>query len=432
MSPSLIGGLGFIFLFLLMFLRMPIFLSFTAVGFIGLSLLTSFNVAAKTLIFTFWSYSLSYDLMAIPLYILMGTFAFHSGIGYDLYNAASKWLGRIPGGLAIATTWGCCGFGAVTGSSATGALAFGPIANKPMIEHKYDIRLILGTICCAPSMGILIPPSIAFIVYGSITDESIGKLFIAGIIPGILQAVMYSIVILMLAGLGIWHGPAGPASNWKEKFISLKGVWGMLALFLLVIGGLYGGIFTPTEGAAVGAVGAFVILVIRKGITWIPIRAALTESLRTSCMIYMLVISSLIFAQFIALAGLSTALVDWILGLKTSPVLIVSVMLAIYIVLGFPMPATPMIVLTVPLMYPILTKVFGLNGIWFGVLTVVMVEIANITPPVGINLFVVQGLFKETRLKDLYQGVTPFIIADIVRTALLVAFPAISLCLVGG
>jgi len=431
MSPSMIGILGFIALFLLMFLRMPIFLAFTGIGFVGLALLTRFDVAVKSLISTFWSYSLSYDLMAIPLYILMGAFAFHSGIGSDLYHAASKWLGRIPGGLAIATTWGCAGFGAVTGSSATGVLAFGPIAYKPMIEHKYDIRLILGTICCAPSMGILIPPSIAFIVYGSITDESIGKLFIAGIIPGILQAVMYSIVILILTGLGIWHGPAGATSTWKEKFKSLQGVWGMLAIFILVIGGLYGGIFTPTEGAAVGAVGAFVIFTIRKGFKWIPIRTALSESLRTSCMIYMLVISSLIFAQFIALAGLSTALVDWILGLKVSPVLIVSAMMVIYIVLGFPMPATPMIVLTVPLMYPILTKVFGLNGIWFGVLTVVMVEIANITPPVGINLFLVQGLFKETRLKDLYSGVTPFLIADIVRTAILIAFPAISLWLIG-
>lgn len=431
LSISTIGILGFFVLFLLMCLRVPIFLAFTIVGFFGLATVAGFNAAAKTLVSTFWSYSQSSELMAIPLFILMGVFAFHSGIGADLYNAAEKWLGRIPGGLAIATTWGCAAFGAVTGSSATGAIAFGPIAYKPMKNAQYDERLVLGTLCAAPSMGILIPPSIAFIVYGSITGESIGKLFIAGIIPGLLQGVLYTATILILAGFDIWHGPAGKKHTWKDKFLSLKGVWGMLAIFFLVIGGLYGGVFTPNEGAAVGAVGAFAIFLIKRGFIWQPMKEALTESLRTSSMIYMLVISAMIFAQFIALTGLSAALVNWIMGLSIAPVFIIGGMLIIYIILGFPMPATPMIVLTVPLMYPILTNVFHMNGIWFGVLTVVMVEIANISPPVGINLFVIQGLFKETRVKDLYWGVTPFLIADIIRTALLLAFPVLSLWLIG-
>jgi len=429
LSISTIGILGFFALFLLMCLRVPIFLAFTIVGFFGLAITSGFDAAAKTLVSTFWSYTQSYDLMAIPLFILMGVFAFHSGIGADLYNAAEKWLGRIPGGLAIATTWGCAGFGAVTGSSATGAIAFGPIAYQPMKNAQYNERLVLGTLASAPSMGVLIPPSIAFIVYGSITGESIGKLFIAGIIPGFLQALMYTTTILILAGFDIWHGPAAASSTWKEKFVSLKGVWGMLSIFFLVIGGLYGGLFTPNEGAAVGAVGSFAIFLIKRGFVWQPMKEALTESLRTSCMIYMLVISSMIFAQFIALTGLSNALVEWVMKLNIAPVWIISGMLIIYIILGFPMPATPMIVLTVPLMYPILTEVFHMSGIWFGVLTVVMVEIANISPPVGINLFVIQGLFRESRLKDLYWGVTPFLIADIVRTALLVAFPFLSLCL---
>ncbi len=429
LSISTIGILGFFALFLLMCLRVPIFLAFTIVGFFGLSITSGFDAAAKTLVSTVWSYTQSYDLMAIPLFILMGVFAFHSGIGADLYNAAEKWLGRIPGGLAIATTWGCAGFGAVTGSSATGAIAFGPIAYQPMKKAQYNERLVLGTLASAPSMGVLIPPSIAFIVYGSITGESIGKLFIAGLIPGVLQAAMYTSTILILAGFDIWHGPAAAASTWKEKFSSLKGVWGMLSIFFLVIGGLYGGLFTPNEGAAVGAVGSFVIFLIKRGFVWQPMKEALTESLRTSCMIYMLVISSMIFAQFIALTGLSNALVEWVMKLNIAPVWIISGMLIVYIILGFPMPATPMIVLTVPLMYPILTEVFHMSGIWFGVLTVVMVEIANISPPVGINLFVIQGLFRESRLKDLYWGVTPFLIADIIRTALLVAFPVLSLCL---
>ena len=431
LSISTIGILSFLILFLLMGLRIPIFLAFTIVGFFGFVIVAGFDAAAQTFVSTFWSNALSYDLMAIPLYILMGTFAFHSGIGADLFNAAEKWLGRIPGGLAIATTWGSAGFSAVTGSSAAGTATFAPIAYKPMKDAKYDERLVLGILASAPSMGILIPPSIAFIVYGSITDESIGKLFIAGIIPGLLQAVMYTVTILILAGFDIWHGPAGPPTTWKEKFSSLKGIWGMLALFFLVTGGLYGGLFTATEGAAVGAVGSFVIFLVKKGFARKLVKEALQEALRTSSMIYMLVISALLFAQFIALTGLSTALVNWIMGLDVSPILIISGMLVIYIILGFPMPATPMIVLTVPLMYPILTDVFHMSGIWFGVLTVVMVEIANITPPIGINLFVLQGLFKETRLQDLYWGVTPFIIADIIRTALLVAFPILSLWLIG-
>ncbi|MBN2568453.1 MAG: TRAP transporter large permease [Deltaproteobacteria bacterium] len=412
-------------------LRVPIFLDFTLVGFFGLVTVAGFDAAAQTFVSTFWSYSLSYDLMAIPLFILMGTFAFHSGIGADLYRAAESWLARIPGGLAIATTWGSAGFSAVTGSSAAGTATFAPIAYKPMKDANYDERLVLGVLTSAPSMGVLIPPSVAFIVYGSITGESIGKLFIAGIIPGLLQAAIYTITIVLLTGSDIWHGPAGASSTWKDKFISLKGIWGMLIIFFLVIGGLYGGFFTPTEGAAVGAVSSFIIFLIKKGFLLTTVKEALAESLRTSCMIYMLVISSLIFAQFIALTGLSTALVYWVMGLDISPIFIIGGMLIVYIILGFPMPATPMIVLTVPLMYPILTDVFHMSGIWFGVLTVVIVEIANITPPVGINLFVVQGLFKETRLKDLYWGVTPFIIADVIRTALLTAFPIFSLWLIG-
>ncbi len=432
LSNSAIGIYGFVFLFLLMGLRVPIFLAFTAVGFFGLITVTGFDSAAKMLVSTFWNQSQSYDLMAIPLFIFMGVFAYQSGIGADLYYAAEKWLGRIPGGLALATTWGCAGFGAVTGSSATGAIAFGPIAYKPMKDAGYDERLVLGTLCAAPSMGVLIPPSIAFIVYGSITGDSIGKLFIAGIIPGLLQATMYSLTILIFTGFGIWHGPAGRKYSWKEKFVSLKGVWGMLAIFFLVIGGLYGGLFTPNEGAAVGAVGSFVIFLIKRGVAVQPMKEALTESLRTSCMIYMLVISSMLFAQFIALTGLSSALVQWVMNLQIAPVWIISGMLVIYIILGFPMPATPMIVLTVPLMYPILTDVFHMSGIWFGVLTVVMVEIANISPPVGINLFVIQGLFKQSRIKDLYWGVMPFLVVDIIRTALLVTFPVLSLWLIGG
>jgi TRAP-type C4-dicarboxylate transport system permease large subunit len=272
-----------------------------------------------------------------------------------------------------------------------------------MKEHGYSKTMALGTICCASTIGSMIPPSISFIVYGSITDESIGKLFMAGIFPGILEAVLYSLTIFILIYIGVWKGPRGASSTWKEKFSSLKGVWGMLILMVLVIGGIYLGIFSPTEASGIGAIGAFIILLARKGFKWAPIKSSL-----------------------------NMWLLNLITGWNAPSLVIVIITLLILFLLGFVMPVTSTIVLLVPFLYPIFTTVLGYSGIWFGVLVCVMAEIAVVTPPIGMNLFMMQGLFgKDATTGEIYKGVLPFVIADLVRVVLLVAIPAICLWLPG-
>ncbi|MGD9393468.1 MAG: TRAP transporter large permease [Dehalococcoidia bacterium] len=432
MEPFAVGIIAFIALFALIFLKVPIAFAFAFTGFLGLIYLAGFEPAMSVLTMSIWTGITSYTLMAVPLFILMGLFASHSGIGGGLYNAASKWLGKLPGGLAIATTWGCAGFAACTGSSAAGMLVFGPISYEPMKDAGYSKTLALGTICCGATIGSMIPPSISFIVYGSITDESIGRLFMAGVFPGILEAVLYSITIFLLIYLGIWKGPAGAPSTWKEKLLSLKGVWGMLLLMGLVIGGIYRGIFTPTEASGIGALGAFILLLARKGFNWTLIKSSLFETMRTTSMVFTIIIGSIVFARLMALSGLNMWLLDLIIGWNAPPVVIVIITLLILFLLGFVMPVTSTIVLLVPFLYPIFTTVLGYSGIWFGVLVCVMAEIAVVTPPIGMNLFMMKGLFgKDATMGEIFKGAFPFVLADVVRVVILVAFPAICLWLPG-
>jgi len=431
-APGTIGLLGFVVLFLLIFLKVPIAFAFGLVGFLGFAYLSSFQAAMTTLITTVWSYATSYVLMAVPLFILMGQFAGYSRIGDELYDTAAKWFGRLPGGLAIATVWGSAGFAACTGSSGAGILTFAPIAYKPMKNNGYDKRLIFGTLCCGATMGGLIPPSITFIIYGSITDESVGKLFMAGVLPGILEAALYTAIIIVLGYYGIWSAPAGTSVSFKEKLISLKGVWGFFIIMTLVIGGIYLGFFTPTEAAGIGATGSLLILLGRKGFRWAPIHSAMMDCMRTCCMVFTIVICSVVFSYFITLTGLNFQVLDLISSSGASPMIILWLMLLLMFLMGFIMPVTSIIVLIVPFVYPIVTDLFGFSGIWFGVLVCTIAEIALVTPPIGMNLFTTMGLFqKEATAGDLFQGVMPFIVADMIRLILLVVFPSISLWLPG-
>lgn len=428
-EPNIVGLLSIGLFFLLLLMNLPIFLAFLIPGLIGMAYLIGFKAAIMTTMSTFWAYGTSSALMAIPLFLLMGQFASEAGIGRDLYNAASKWMGKLPGGLAIATIWGSAGFAACTGSSTTGVVAFGAIAYRPMLENNYDPRLSVGSIICGSTMGAMIPPSIGFIVYGIITEESIGRLFMAGFFPGILEAVLYTIPIVMFASLGIWKGPPGPPSSWKEKFVSLRGVWGMLTLFILVLGGIYVGMITPNEGGAIGAAGALIILIIRRGLSPSIIKITLRGCVKTSCMIFTIIIGAMVFARFVALSGLVQLLGDTLVGLPLPPMFILGLALSSMIIVGCVIPATPMIVLLTPLLYPIFVGSFGFSGIWFGVLLVTMVEIAVVTPPVGVNLFIAQQFITDIRLSDIYIGILPFIACDIIRVAILVLCPQISLWL---
>jgi C4-dicarboxylate transporter DctM subunit len=430
LTPSMVGILGFVAVFLLIALKMPVAIAFGLVGFAGFAYLSSFQGAMSTLVSTTWSYGTSYVLMAVPLFILMGQFANYSKIGDELYATATTWFGRLPGGLAIATVWGSAAFAACTGSSGAGILTFGPIAYTPMKNAGYDRRLSLGTLCCGATMGGLIPPSITFIIYGSITDESIGRLFIAGIVPGLIEAVLYSAVIIFVAAFGIWSGPPGPAATWKAKLTSLKSTWGFLALMVLVIGGIYAGFFTPTEAAGIGATGALLILVFRKGFHWVPIRSAMIDCLRTSCMAFTIVIFSVVFARFVTLTGLNFLVLDWVNATGASPLVIMWMLIVLMFIMGCVLPVMTIIVLIVPFVYPIVTTALGFDGIWFGVVVCMLAEIALITPPIGMNLFTTLGLFqKETNTTELFHGVTPFVIADVLRLGLIVFIPQVCLWL---
>ncbi len=430
LSPITVGVIGFVILFVLMFLKMPVAFAFALTGFVGLWYVRGFNAALNDLPVSTWSTISDYVLICLPLFILMGAFANYSGIGPDLYMTALKWFGKLPGGLAITTVMGNAAFGAVTGASLAGLVTFTPIAWKPMMNLGYDKRLAAGCLMCSGTLSQLIPPSLSFILYSAATNESIGRLFIAGIFPGILQAIMYVGLILVLTSTKMMAGPPGPASTWRERFVSLKDTWGMLFVFILVIGGIYSGLFTPTEGSAVGAGGTFLIFLARKGFNGKLIAKSLEETLRTSAMLFAIIFSSLIFARFLSSSGVTAAVAQWVIGMSLNPYMVLLWALIVLLIAGCVMPATPMVLLFVPLFYPIFVTQYGMDGIWLGVIVVVMVELALVTPPVGLHLFVFQALVKdEIKTKELWQGVMPFVLVDILRLAIMVAIPAISIWL---
>jgi C4-dicarboxylate transporter DctM subunit len=431
LSPWIVGLLGFILLFVLMFLRVPVAFAFGITGFLGLWYVRGLPAALGDLPLVAWSTSSDYVMICIPLFILMGNFANRSGIGPDLYKTSLTWFGRMRGGLALTTISGNAAFGAVTGASLAGLVTFTPIAWKPMLNLNYDKRLAAGCLMASGTLSQLIPPSLSFILYSVVTNESVGRLFIAGIFPGILQAIMYALLIFFLTKFHIQEGPAGPSSTWKEKIASLKGTWGMLLLFFLIIGGLYLGVFTPTEGAAIGAVGAFIILVLRKGWNLKLIKTAVLEGLVTSAMLFMITIGAMIFARFVSASNLSGWIVQSILGgAVLNPYIVLTAALVVFLIAGCVMPAIPMILLFTPLFYPIFITQYGMNPIWFGVIIVIMTELALVTPPVGFHLFVFKSLVKEDiSTKELWQGNIPFVITDLIRLVIMVAFPVISVWL---
>ncbi|MFC1991021.1 TRAP transporter large permease [Chloroflexota bacterium] len=430
LPDPVIGLLGFILILVLIFLKMPVAYAFVLAAFVGLVVLVGFETARNSLIVTVWYKVSSYLLICLPLFVLMGTFAFYSGIGPDLYESALKWWGRLPGGLALTTVWGCAAFGALTGASIAGMATFTPIAWKPMLDLGYDKRLAAGSIICSATMASMIPPSMPMILYAFITDEPISRLFIAGIFPGILEAVIYVVAILLVTRLGIQAGPAGPGCSWKEKIVSLKKVWGMLAIFLLVMGGIYLGVFTPTEAGAVGAAGTFTILVFRRGFNIKLITRAVEDALGTSAMLFLIVAGAVIFVHFIALSGFSLWLANGVAGIGMNKYLILIAALGVLLIGGCLMPGSALTLLFVPIFYPLFVGELGFNGIWYGVISICMGELATISPPVGMHLFVFKGLVKgEIGTFEMWQGVLPFVIADFVRAALIIAFPIIALWL---
>ncbi len=426
MSPELIGLLGIVLFLVLIAFKIPISFAMIFVGILGFSILVSpsaaFSMATVELYANFSSYSLS----VIPMFIWMGFIAYYSGVGGSLYNFSYKMIGHRPGGLAIATQAACAMFGAICGSNTATAATMGAIALPEMRKYKYDSSLSSASIAAGGALGVLIPPSVIFIIYGISSEQSIGKLFLAGIIPGILLMLLYMITIYILVKRNPDLGPAGPKSNWKERMASLKdGLLEIIVVFLISIGGLFAGWFTPTEAGAVGAFSILVITLIRKRISWDGFKKSLNDTVRTTAMIMLMVAGAIMFGRFIAVSRLPFALANWATNLSLPPFGIITAILLIYLVLGCFIDALALILLTIPIFFPVAVQVLGYDPIWFGVIIVMVVAMGVITPPVGMNVYIIKGVAKDIPTETIFKGVWPFIIAICVCLAILIAFPQI-------
>jgi C4-dicarboxylate transporter, DctM subunit len=430
MNGEIIGVLGILIMVFLMLLGMPIAFSMIMAGFLGFACLTSFDGGLFILSDNFYTQFSSYTMLVIPLFVFMGEIAFHSGISKRLYNTANAWLGFIPGGLAVATIGACAGFSAICGSSAATAATMGTVSLPEMRKNKYDLSLAAGTVAAGGTLGILIPPSIVLIVYGIQTEVSIGKLFIAGILPGVLLSILFIGIILTMCIIKPSLGTPAPKSNLKEKIRSLSGTTEMILLFLLVIGGLLLGWFTPTEAAGIGAAGAIVIGLIRRSLSWENFKHALTNTTRTSAMVLLIVAGAMIFSRFLTISGLPQSLAEWVGGLNASPYVILFFVMVIYLIGGCIMDSLSFLIITINIFFPVVIKA-GFNPIWFGVIIVILLEAGAITPPVGLNVFVIKGIAQDIELHTIFKGIIPFLLAIFIGLIILIIFPGIVLLLPG-
>lgn len=428
MSLFIIGLIFIGILLILLFLRMPVGLVMALVGFVGFAYMTKVEGAFGQLRIVPFSIAANYDLCVIPLFMLMGSLAYHSGLSQDLYYGAHKCVGDLPGGLAIATILGCCGFAAVCGSTLATAATMGMVALPEMKKYNYDPALATGTVASGGSLGILIPPSSIFIIYGILTEQSIGKLFISGVLPGLLLASLFTTAILVQVKLNPKLGPPSEKIPFLDKLKSIKHMWPVLSLFFVIMGGLYMGVFTATEAAGIGAFGAFLAGLLNRRLTWQKLIAAFLEAMRSTAMIFVIVIGAMIFGYFLAASRFTSELANFVAGFDVSRYLIFAGIIIVYIILGCLMDTMAMVILTVPIFYPLIVKI-GFDPIWFGVVMVLISEMGVVTPPVGINVYVVHGIAKDVPMFTIFRGAMPFFIMMIVCIVILTIFPQIALFL---
>ena len=431
MSPILIGIIFIIVLFILMASGMNVGIAMAVSAFAGLIYLMGFPQALAIIGAQPYRTAAAYTMSVIPLFVLMGNFSFYAGVSEDLYSTTYKLFGHLPGGLAMATTVGCAGFAATCGSSVATAVTMGSIAIPEMEKYKYAPTLATGCLAAGGTLGILIPPSIGFIIYSMLTNESIGKLFIAGVLPGILLTVLFVLTIYVIVRSNPTLGPPGPRFTLKEKLASFKGIWSALSLFILVIGGLYGGVFTPTEAGGIGAFGAFLLMIVRGKLTRGSLINVLVDTGKVTAMCFIILLGANIFGYFMAVTRIPNALADLTVSLPLPPVLIVVFILIIYLALGSVMDSIAMIVLTVPIFYPVVIEL-GFNSIWFGVIMVMVMEMALITPPVGMNVYAIAGVAPDDiGLYTVFKGIFPFLAAMIICIAILFVIPQVATFLPG-
>jgi TRAP-type C4-dicarboxylate transport system permease large subunit len=466
MTEALVGLAA---MMLLAFVRVPIALAMGIVGIVGYAYMRdwSWSAALATAQTKIYETGRNYTLSVVPLFILMGNFVTRAGMSQELFRAAYAFIGHLRGGLAMATIVGCAGFGAICGSSIATAATFAKVAYPSMKKFGYADYLATGSIAAGGTLGILIPPSTIMVIYGIMTETNIGKLFAAGILPGILATLLLCLAVQYITWRDPRAGPRGERLTWRERFATLaglqwfalvgiallavvqldwlasddtavigalivfamslyyKGVSSVIALFTLVMGGIYGGVFTAVEGAGVGAFGALVFALARRALSLRELYAALLESARTTSMLFLILIGALMFAEFVNITTMPNDLKAFVSGLQVHPLIVVGAIMLIYVVLGTAMEELSMILLTVPVFFPLIVHL-GLDPVWFGILIVVVVEIGLISPPVGMNLFVLNTLLPQVPTRTIFRGVLPFMMADCVRLAILVAFPVIS------
>jgi C4-dicarboxylate transporter DctM subunit len=422
MTPPIIGLIGLAVLFLLLFFGIPIGVSLGLVAMTGLWVLVGPSATLLKMAVTPFRLVADYNLSVLPLFLLMAQICTTTGISRDLYNLAYKWFGRLPGGVAMASIGACALFAAISSSAVACAATIGMIAIPEMRRLKYADSLSTGTTVSGGTLGILIPPSFMFILYGILTETSIGELFIAGIIPGVLQAAFYMGVIYILCKRNPELGPRGPVTTLREKVMAFGSCGEIIGLVILVMVGIAVGWFTPTEAGSVGAAGAILFTIIRRRLTWQAFKESCAEAMKTTGMIFLLLVGAYIFTYFITLTNLPTALSDTITSLKVPPMVIIWIIIVLYMILGTAMEEASMMLLTIPIFTPIIANL-GFDKIWFGVLVVRMMQVAMISPPVGITLFVIKGIAKDAPMSTIYKGVIPFIIADIFHVILIVFVP---------
>ena len=430
------GAIGFAAVLVLVLLRVPIAFAMGFVGMVGYMYETSFRGAISMVARLIIDTSQDYGLSVVPLFILMGLFVNKGGISRELYAASNAFLGHFKGGLAMATIVACGGFAAISGSSLATAATMSKVAMPEMRRYGYDDRLSTASIAAGGTLGILIPPSVILVIYGLLTETSIGKLFIAGVIPGFLGILFYLLAVRYSVMRRPEAGPAGPRTDWAGRIGALKGVWAVLLLFFLVIGGLYGALdfwplnlaFSPTEAAGMGAMGAFLIALARRRLSLRDTIDVLVETSMTTASLFAVLIGAWVFSNFVNYAGLPEALRGLVETYQLYPWLVMAIVLAIYIALGCVFESLSMLLLTVPIFFPLVTGL-GFDPIWFGIIVVVVTEISLITPPVGLNVFVLKGVVGDVSTATIFRGVTPFWIMDLLRLALLLLIPSLVLFL---
>jgi len=430
LSPDLVAVAGFVILFVLMLLRVPVGMAMGLVGVTGYAMIAGSGPALKLVGQTSMRTVTDYTFGVIPMFMLMGAFVSVSGVSRELFRAANALIGHLRGGLGMATVLACGGFAAICGSSVATAATFSTVAYPEMRRYGYPQSFSTGVIAAGGTLGAMLPPSTVLAVYAVITQQDIGKLFMAGVLPGLLAMTMYVMTIVVIVAVAPRFLPSGERRPWTERREALLGVWPSLVLFAFVIGGLYGGFFTPTEAGGVGAGGAFLLGVARRKLNRKNIRSALLQATRTAAAVFTVLIGALLFGYFLTITQTPQKLTAFLTGLGIGKYGVLALIMVMYLGLGCLMDAMAMIILTVPIIFPVITQL-GFDPIWFGVIIVMTVELGLIHPPVGMNVFVIKSVVHEVSFTTIFKGVIPFVVTDIMRLVILIAFPVIALWLPG-